>query len=212
MSSNHGQALSKLPLVCILSGVALTLVALSGVGAFLPSFKKKPKLKLVYFDIKGKAECIRMLCSYANYPLEDYRFKSREEFSALKGSNTLTYGQVPALYVNDGETILCQTSAIMRYLGKLTGLYPSCPKTAAVVDGLLDFENDLLMGLSVSRYADRFGYSLLTPENIVTIRTELNEKVLPSHLANLERLLMKSKTGYAANTGIILIHYTEFIT
>lgn len=198
-------------MVCILSGVAIALVALSGVGAFLPSFKKKPKLKLVYFDIKGKAECIRMLCSYANYPLEDYRFKSREEFISLKGSNTLTYGQVPALYVN-GETILCQTSAIMRYLGKLTGLYPVCPEKAALVDGLLDFENDLFMGLSVSRYADRFGYSLLNPDNIVTIRKELNEKVIPSHLANLERLLMKSKTGYAANTGIILIHYRLFIT
>ena len=88
----------------------------------------------------------------------------------------------------------------MRYLGKLTGLYPTCPVKAALVDSLMDFEADLFAGLSVSRYSERFGYSVLTPENIAVIRKELNDKVLPAQLANLERILQKSKTGYAADT------------
>ena len=107
---------------------------------------------------------------------------------------------VLALYVNDGESILCQTNAIMRYLGKLTGLYPTCPIKAALVDSLMDFEADLFAGLSVSRYSERFGYSVLTPENIAVIRKELNDTVLPVQLANLEKLLQKSQTGYAAGT------------
>jgi len=107
---------------------------------------------------------------------------------------------VLALYVNDGEAIICQTNAIMRYLGKLTGLYPTCPIKAALVDSLMDFEADLFAGLSVSRYSERFGYSVLTPENIAVIRKELNDKVLPAQLANLEKLLQKSQTGYAAGT------------
>ena len=88
----------------------------------------------------------------------------------------------------------------MRYLGKLTGTYPKCPQKAALVDSIMDQENDLFMGLSVSRYAERFGYSSLKPDQIKEIRKELNDKVLPAHLANFEKLLSKSKSGYVADT------------
>jgi len=79
-------------------------------------------------------------------------------------------------------------------------VYANGPIKAALVDSLMDFEADLFAGLSVSRYSERFGYSVLTPENISVIRKELNDKVLPAQLANLEKLLQKSQTGYAAGT------------
>ena len=41
-------------------------------------------LKLLYFDVSGKAECLRLAMHYGAIPLEDYRFSSKEEFQALK--------------------------------------------------------------------------------------------------------------------------------
>lgn len=112
---------------------------------------KVPKLKLYYFNIAGKGEAIRLACAYGGVPLEDFRMHANE-FHDLKVSGKLAFGQVPALSVND-DTILTQSAAIMRYVGKLTGLYPvNDDLYAAKIDMIVDSENDLFMGLSVSRY------------------------------------------------------------
>ena len=52
-----------------------------------------PKLKLMYFDIKGKGEPIRLALRYLGIPFEDYRFKDGE-FMELKTSGKLMFGQV----------------------------------------------------------------------------------------------------------------------
>jgi glutathione S-transferase len=52
------------------------------------------KLKLMYFDIAGKAEAIRLALTSAGLPFEDVRFQSRDEFIALKLSGYLRFGQV----------------------------------------------------------------------------------------------------------------------
>ena len=199
--NNHTQ-LFKLPIVCLVSGLAIGILAATSLGSvlLLSSIKKPKKIKLLYFDIKGKGEPIRMLMSYCNYPLEDYRFKNREEFMELKTSGKLTFGQVPALIINNDEEIICQTNAIMRYLGKLTGMYPSCPIKAALVDSIMDQEADMFSGLSVSKYSDRFGFSVLKKEDIEKIRKELNDTILPTHLGYFENLLKKSTSGYIADT------------
>lgn len=41
------------------------------------------KLKLMYFNIAGKAEAIRLICAYAGLTLDDHRFKDRSEFAAM---------------------------------------------------------------------------------------------------------------------------------
>jgi hypothetical protein len=115
------------------------------------NLKKKPKLKLYYFNTPGKGECVRLLCTYSNLDFEDVRISS-DDLGNLKKEGKLVFGQVPALEV-DGKNVLVQSAAIMRYLGKLTGLYPSCPLQAAKVDAIIDQENDLFSGLSVSRYS-----------------------------------------------------------
>ncbi len=43
------------------------------------------KYKLYYFNIKGRAEAIRLIFAYADVPFEDYRFKD-EEWPKFKGS------------------------------------------------------------------------------------------------------------------------------
>jgi glutathione S-transferase len=110
-----------------------------------------PKLKLYYFNIPGKGEAIRLACAYGGIPLEDFRMHANE-FHDLKVSGKLAFGQVPALEVN-GSTMITQSAAIMRYVGKLTGLYPTGDDLyAAKIDMIVDSENDLFMGLAVSRY------------------------------------------------------------
>ena len=112
------------------------------------------KLKLYYFDIPGKGECIRLLCAYAGLCLEDIRIPldNREVFDNLKKEGKLIFGQLPALQINDRGDMITQSAAIMRYLGKITTMYPKCPIEAALVDAIIDEEADLCTGLSVSRY------------------------------------------------------------
>ena len=45
--------------------------------------------KLIYFDIAGKAEAIRLMFAFTGMAFEDYRFSSREEFMEMKASGSL---------------------------------------------------------------------------------------------------------------------------
>lgn len=111
-------------------------------------------MKLYYFDIPGKGDCIRLLCAHNGISLEDIRIPlaNREIFDKLKSDGRLPFGQLPALEINGEAALITQSAAIMRYLGKISGSYPSCPVRAALVDGIIDEETDLTTGLSVSRY------------------------------------------------------------
>jgi glutathione S-transferase len=55
-------------------------------------------MRLIYFDIPGKAEAIRLCAAVAGVPLEDVRV-SRDEFAEMKAKGVLPCGQVPALDV-----------------------------------------------------------------------------------------------------------------
>ena len=111
-------------------------------------------MKLFYFDIPGKGESIRLLCAHAGLPIEDVRISTsnRQVFDDLKNNGKLPFGKLPALQVTEEGPMITQSAAIMRYLGKLSSLYPICPIKAALVDAIIDEETDLTTGLSVSRY------------------------------------------------------------
>ena len=170
--------------------------------------KKIPlSLKLYYFDIPGKGEAIRLLCAHYKIPLEDIRL-TREEFLALKENGVLKFGQLPALAVTYGDItediVLVQSAAIMRYLGKVYSAgYPSDPVQSALVDSIIDEENDLFTGLSVSRYQERFGFGFLqNHKDLLEIcRKNLNDTVLPRHLQFLNNICGKSKSGWICNTS-----------
>lgn len=92
-----------------------------------------------------------MACAYGNLELEDVRVTGAE-FSKMKEEGKLTFGQLPALVVDDNTT-LAQSAAIMRYVGKRAGLYPTNnDELAAFIDALVDQENDMFAGLSASKY------------------------------------------------------------
>lgn len=90
---------------------------------------KTPKLKLLYFKFKGRAEPVRLALHIAGLPFEDCRLSS-EEFVAIQ--DTLPFGQLPVLEV-DGE-LLAQSVGILHYVGRLTGTYPEDPLAALRCD------------------------------------------------------------------------------
>ncbi|KAJ8599923.1 hypothetical protein CTAYLR_002867 [Chrysophaeum taylorii] len=161
--------------------------------------------KLLYFDIPGKAEAIRLCFTYAGIPFEDYRFKDREEFLAMKTSGKLVFGQVPALEVED--VILTQSTAILRYVAKLkaeSALYPADPILAARVDAICDQESDAFMGLRVAKYKGRFGFKFLEDdkfkEQLDDTLANLNSEVIPRHLDALVAALKAGGTDWLAGT------------
>ncbi|CAE7354245.1 GST1 [Symbiodinium sp. CCMP2456] len=97
-----------------------------------------PQLKLIYLDHHyWRAECARLALFMAGVPFED----ARMGYEGMYASGALTFGTFPALVV-PGKGVLNQTQAIARYVGHLTGMYPSDPFLAAkcdeAIDGLTD--------------------------------------------------------------------------
>lgn len=89
-----------------------------------------PQLKLNYFDFHGgRAEPVRLALHLGGVAFEDHRF-TFPEFAAFR--TTTPFGQVPTLHV-DGVQVT-QSDAILRYAGKLAGLYPTDPLQALLCD------------------------------------------------------------------------------
>ena len=66
------------------------------------------RLKLVYFPVRAKAECIRMALAFGKIPYEDLTPTEHFGKAWREGSKEETpYGQVPILIVND--TVLPQS-------------------------------------------------------------------------------------------------------
>ena len=167
--------------------------------------KSQPKLKLYYFNIKGKGEPIRLFCAYHNLKLEDVRFQSYEEFLKMKESGQLAFGQVPLLDIDDSKYQLVQTAAILRYLAKIAGdgksSYPSDdPILAAKIDAVVDQEVDAFIGTTVASYSTRFGIPIDDEEYKKKIYELQSSDILPRHLTNLEKILKESTTGWLVNT------------
>jgi glutathione S-transferase len=102
--------------------------------------------KLTYFDFDGgRGEPIRLALSIGNIDFEDYRFPL-SEFSNI--APTTPFGQVPTFEV-DGE-VITQTNAILRFVGKLSGLYPKDDLQALYCDEVMDALNDILAKVSVT--------------------------------------------------------------
>jgi glutathione S-transferase len=89
-----------------------------------------PQLKLNYFDFHGgRAEPVRLALHLGGVAFEDHRF-TFPEFAGFR--TTTPFGQVPTLHV-DGLQVT-QSDAILRYAGKLAGLYPTDPLQALLCD------------------------------------------------------------------------------
>merc|ERR1712179_663463 len=108
--------------------------------------KMVPKLDLIYFDVRARAECARMTLAYGGIP---YNFTDTQgyfgcDFMTAKTSGKLPWGQLPLLAV-DGK-LISQSGSINRYLASLVtkpDFIPKDPVKAALADALHETAQDL---------------------------------------------------------------------
>ena len=95
-------------------------------------------MKLYYFQVRLRAETIRIALELANADYEDNYVKDHETWMSLNR----TYGQLPILVLDDGS-VLTQSRTILSYVGRRFGLYPTDFMEAARVDELIDSSSDV---------------------------------------------------------------------
>ena len=96
--------------------------------------------RLTYFDFDGgRGEPVRIAFHSAGIEFEDHRI-SFEEFMKTRGDMRFTCA--PVLEIDGVE--VSQSNSMLRYVGKMAGLYPDDPLQALYCDETMDSVEDLL--------------------------------------------------------------------
>lgn len=149
-------------------------------------------IKLSYFDMHGgRGEPVRLALSMAGIPFEDDRI-SFADWPERKGDTP--FGAVPVLEA-DGKT-LSQSNTINRYVGKLTGLYPSDFWQAALCDEAMDAVEDVINPIAATMF--------LSEEDKKAKREALAEGVFPGYLKGLEARLAEGGGRYFADDRLTI--------
>src|ERR1051326_4752160 len=102
-------------------------------------------LRVRYFPFPGRAGAIRDALRIGGIRFDDVHVPL-EEFQQLKAAGELPFGSLPVLDVKSsaGTVSAAQSNGILRFVGKLAGLYPvDDPIKALKVDEALDVAEDL---------------------------------------------------------------------
>ena len=147
---------------------------------------QKNNIKLVYFDFPfWRVDICKLALSISSIKFETKKI-SKKFFILNKETEQFPFGQVPVLVVNN--RIIAQTSAMIRYCGKISELYPNDIYECAMIDQTIDFANEITNFIIPSiREKD----SKRKKEK----RKELNEVILPKWLKYLERFYIKNNSS-----------------
>eukprot|EP01134_Creolimax_fragrantissima_P000930 CFRG0930T1 len=105
-----------------------------------------PSIKVTYFDAKGRAEPARVAFAYGGIEFTDHRMEPKD-WPEIKAKTP--FGMVPVVEV-EGQ-VYAEGYAILRYAGKLSGLYPEDPLQALRVDEVISvIENSFMSVLGRS--------------------------------------------------------------
>lgn len=154
-----------------------------------------PLYKLYYFDFSaGAGEPIRNAFRLSNIPFEDARIPS-PEWPANKADPKFIFGQMPILEID--HVPYAQSMAILRYVGKVTGLYPTDPIEALRVDEILDCMLDVRGKMSTT-------YALPLEERLVA-RKKLQTEFIEGLYAKIEkRIGGKGFNGFVVGNKITI--------
>lgn len=149
-------------------------------------------LRLVYFPSPGRAEAIRLALSFSGVEWEDHRIDAKRLLE-MKESGELPWGMVPVLQTSEGT--IAESSAILRYVGRLAGLVPDDPYQAAKADEFIDAMESLSKALD-----NTFGITDMEDRTRVRREAFSPGGRGAKSLDSLEAKIASSPTGWAAGT------------
>ena len=138
------------------------------------------KIKLTYFNLRGRAEASRLMLAYKGVEYEDNRI-THEQWAALKPKTP--FGSLPLLCYNGME--LAQSMTIARFLARELNLAGKTRCEEACVDMVVDCVVDLFAA-----------FVKLMSEKDEAKKAEMTEKMgketVPKAMCNLEAILCKN--------------------
>ena len=176
-------------------------ISLAGIFRFRPylisftllkSLPQMTNLKLTYFDFNGgRGEPVRIALHAAGLAFEDIRW-SFPDFMEKRGEKP--FHAVPTLEM-DGS-IVTQSNALSRYVGKKAGLYPEDAIQALYCDEVMDALED------VNHYVvQTFG---LKDDELKAAREKLKEGRLTVFLQGFEGLLARGGGEYFSDQRLTI--------
>lgn len=142
-------------------------------------------LKLYYFNLRARAEFIRLILAAGGLPWEDARFDYKQW---PQDKPKMLLGQVPVLELPD-NTQLPQSFAIARYVAHESGLAGKNNLESAKIDAVVDTQWDM---------SDKFLKTVVFEKDQIKKKEEL-DKFLTTDLPAYIEKLMKLKTAYSSN-------------
>ncbi len=147
-----------------------------------------PKLKLTYFDIHGgRGEPARLAMHIGGVDFEDNRI-TFQQFGERKSH--FPFARIPVLEIDAIQ--LSQCNGINRYVGKLTGLYPTDPLQAAFCDEAMDAVEDVISKVTTS-------FSISDETEKKAARKTLADGPITLYLQQLQALLEARGGKYFAD-------------
>jgi Glutathione S-transferase len=159
------------------------------------------KLTLVYFPIGGRAEAVRLTAAAGGIPFTNKVMTFPEFKEAKENADLMPLGQLPVLEIEkDGiKSVVAQSGAILRYFGKLGGLYPSSDVDAMQVDSMLYLLEDLAGAIILSvkgAVRSHISNDEWADDVKLGIRKRWLETDVPKFLGFIEKSLEKSASGW----------------
>lgn len=105
-----------------------------------------PDLEVIYFDYAGRAEALRVVLTLGGITFKDTRV-SMPDFVAMR--DKLAYKSLPVMKING--VAHAQSCALLRYCGKLSGMYPDGLLRAARVDEVVETIMEFVEGIESVR-------------------------------------------------------------
>jgi len=145
-----------------------------------------PTLKLVYFDVRGRGELIRLIFHFDGVKFEDKRIQF-EDWGALKPD--VPNGVLPYLEI-DG-TKLGESLPLARFAAKKHNLGGKNDMEFLLADSVLSMVGDLR-----EEYVRYKFDQLLTEEQKKTCVENFKTKKCPEVFPKFEKMLIDNKTGF----------------
>jgi glutathione S-transferase len=163
----------------------------------------QPDITITYYDLPGRAEPIRLAFTLGGIAFKDNRIQ-KQDWASLKP--TTLFGQVPVMTVN-GEKF-AQSAALLRYAGRLSGLYPSDPIEAMKVDMVMDQLEDTGKSMKPA-------YIEKDPVKRKAMIADIIENDLPGPCSVLDKFISKQGGRFACGSSMTiadLLIYNKVLT